>query len=164
MAWDFRLSALTGNPWAVQIDDSVSALLKFNMDRTAGNFFSVETSTPVLGSYADVFALQANTWYQVQLTLDLTNKTVSGSVTSEAFVTTPIAPTSWRVSPGGTQSLNRVVLLDDALTAAAAANIMFDNFAVDRTAFAPAPEPSTVLLLGLCGMAAVARRTRRTNS
>lgn len=161
VAWDFRLSALTGNPWAIQIDDSATALLKFDMDRTASNFFSVETDTPFSGSYANTMALQANTWYQVQLTLDLTNKTVSGSITSESFVSTPIATTTWRTTPGGTQNLNRVVILDDTLTTNAAANIVFDNFAVDRTAFAPAPEPSAALLLVACGMVTAARRTRR---
>lgn len=158
VAWDFRLSSLTGNPWAVQIDDSVTALLKFDMDRTASNFFSVEVSG---GGYADIMSLAANTWYQVQLALDATNKTLTGSITSETFVTTPIATQSWRVTPAGTQSLDRVVILDDALSTAAAGNTLFDNFAVDRTAFAPAPEPSTALLLGLGGVAVAARRTRR---
>ncbi|MEO6750267.1 MAG: PEP-CTERM sorting domain-containing protein [Chthoniobacteraceae bacterium] len=158
VAWDFRLNTKTGSPWAVQIDDAVTAQTKFNMD-SAGNFV-VENP---LGATTTIMALAANTWYQVQLALDMTNKTLSGSITSQGLVTTPIGSQQWRVT-AGSSSINRVLILDDTLTAAAAGNMLIDNFAVDRTAFAAptiVPEPSAMLFLGIGGLLAGVRRRRQ---
>ncbi len=111
-------------------------------------------------------ALTAGTWYQVQLALDLSNKTLSGSITSESGTTTPIPNQSWRVT-AGSSSINRVVILDNAGSAAAAGDIRFDNFQVDRTAFSPAsivPEPSRALLLGMAGLVIGIWRRRRVST
>lgn len=159
IAWDFRLNTKTGNPWGMQIDDSVTAQTRFNID-SGGNFVVENTS----GATTTIMPLAANVWYQVQLALDLSSKTLSGSITSESLVSTPIASQSWRVT-SGSANINRMLIADEPLTASGVAgNILFDNLAADRTAFAaPAvvPEPSAMLLLGFGGMAAAAKRWRR---
>lgn len=153
VAWDFRLNTMTGNPWSVQIDDSTSALIKLNMD--GGGNLTVDNNG---GGTTTVTSLQTNTWYQVQLALNLDAHTLSGSITSQSFTTTPISSQTWRLPVNNV--ISRVVLLDDSVSAAQAGNIQFDNIAVDRTAFAPAPEPSAFLLLGLGGLFVAGRRRR----
>lgn len=157
VAWDFRLNTKTGNPWSVQIDDSTSALLKFNMD-AAGNF-TVENSG---GGSTTIMSPTANTWYQVQLALDLDAHTLSGSITSQTLTSTAIGSQPWRLPVNNV--INRVVILDDSASAAGVAgNILFDNFAVDRTALAaPAvvPEPAVMILLVIGGASAATRRRR----
>ena len=92
-AWDFRLNSKTGNPWAVTIDDTVTIQTRFLMD-SAGNFVVENPS----GGSTTIMPLAANVWYQVQVALDLSLKTLSGSITSESLVTTPIGNQPWRVT------------------------------------------------------------------
>lgn len=157
-AWDFRLNSMTGSYWGVQIDDAITAQTFFRMD-DGGNFVVENPS----GATTTVMALTTGTWYQVQLALDLSNKTLSGSITSESGTTTPIPNQSWRVT-AGSSSINRVVILDNPVSGAAAGGILFDNFQVDRTAFAPAsivPEPSRTVFLGMAGLVICIWRRRK---
>lgn len=155
-AWDFRLNSLTGNQWGVQIDDSTTVQTFFRMDN--GGNFVVENNS---GATTTIMALTTNTWYQVQLALDLSLKQLSGSITDEFGNVTAINNQMWRVL-AGSSSINRVVILDNYLNTNQAGSILFDNFAVDRTAFAAAatPEPSRLMLLG-CGLVALLARRRR---
>lgn len=155
-AWDFRMNSLTGNQWGVQIDDSVTSQTFFRMDN--GGNFVVENAG---GTTTTIMALTTNTWYQVQLSLDLSLKQLSGSITDEFGNVTSINNQMWRILPGSS-SLNRVVILDNYLNTSQSGSILFDNFAVDRTPFAPAatPEPSRLVLLG-CGLIGLMIRRRR---
>jgi hypothetical protein len=151
-SWDFNLASLTnGNYWTIQIDDSASVSLRFDMDITGG-FFAYEANAV----FNNVLALTANTWYQVTVALDITNHTFNGSITPFGGSSTAFSSNTWRINTG---TLNRIII-DDVNGSPQNANIQFDNLSVNTVA--PVPEPSTLALLALgIGGAFFAKRLRR---
>lgn len=151
-SWDFNLASTTGNNWIVQIDDSVTAALRFNMDYTAGTFAyeSNATTTPVI-------SLTSNTWYQVLLTLDIATDTFSGTITP--FGGSPTAfGGGFRVP---VPTLDRFLFIDisNGDGSLQNANIQLDNVSVNTE---QVPEPSTVILaLTGIGLMAIRKFRRR---
>ncbi len=153
VSWDFRLSSLTnGNFWTVQVDDSVTAATRFDMDYTGGVFAYESGAT-----FNPVLTLAANTWYQVQVQLNVPLATFSGTITPEGGA--PIAFNSFFRVPVST--VNRVVIVDiNSGTGTQNAPMQIDNVSVNTV-----PEPSSLLLLGTAAASLLWRRPRsRRNS
>jgi hypothetical protein len=148
-SWDFKLGAITGKPWVMQIDDSASALLRYDMDRTASGFFSVEQNA----TFTDVLALNANTWYHVEVTLNTNTNLQSGKITSE-FGPSATWGGAFRLALGA--PINRWVFID--LDAGINGNINLDNASFTDV---PVPEPASLALLGVPALLLLPRRQKR---
>jgi hypothetical protein len=150
-AWEFRLDTMTGNPWCVQIDDSVVAATRFNMD--AAGQFQIETTG---GGFADILALTANTWYQVYAKLDRGGFAGLGRITGtiQPFGGAATAfETTFRAT--GSLSINRFVFID--IAPGTGGEILLDNVSVNTI---PEPSAAALLLAGAAG--AIVLRARRS--
>jgi len=152
-SWDFNLASLNGNMWVVQIDDSASAAIRFDMDFTGGTFAFEQNAT-----FTTVTSLTANTWYNVQVALNITNSTLSGTITPFGSSAVPFSG-NFRIT--GVPTLNRFVFIDISQGTGAGqnGNIQLDNVSVNTVLV---PEPSTIALsiLGI-GSVLIAKRFRR---
>ncbi len=157
VSWDFNLSSLTGNPWVVQIDNSVAAALRFNIDYTGGTF-ALEQSGGMFTAVGG--ALTPGTWYQVAIAVDIAAQTFSGTLTPQAGVAIPFNGLFRQPAA----SINRFVFIDISPPggngSGTNSDIQLDNVSVNTTA--PVPEPSTMAfaLLGVAGLAVVQRFRR----
>lgn len=134
-SWDFNLDSLTGGEyWTVQIDDTTSASLRFDMDYTGG-MFSYEADAV----FKDVLALQADTWYHVALTLDIPTASFTGTITPDGGSPTAFGD-NFRIS---TTVLGRFVFIDLSGNGQNAP-IQLDNVSINTV-----PEPTSILLFGL---------------
>lgn len=159
-------------PPAADIPASATGLLYFNADfrnnSTEGGDYSMVITRDANGAptvrtvalyvtgnalYAEgyggvgrpILSLTPGTWYNVQLTLDMTNNAYSGTVAQFGGATTAIpsrffiseSPINCIYSDGGTN-----------LFGGTAPNHDIDNFALADTPFAPAPPPLSRLTVG----------------
>lgn len=99
--------------------------------------------------------LSTNTWYNVQAVLDVTNSVYSGTITPFGSAAIPFSGVF--VLPGGTDMyISGLQIRDRAPNAAGDdtilnSNITFDNISVT-------PEPASLSMLGLLGIAMLRRR------
>lgn len=148
--FDFRLDALTNNPWGVQFDQAnVASAVHFRIDTGEGgvnNQFAINQTNAAAG-YVNVLTLTAGQWYNVRATFDDAAGTISGSITPDGSAAVPFAAT---LLPGHA-GFNSVLIRDR--TAAQSGGLTFDNFSV-------VPEPASLGLLALGGVGLLARRRR----
>jgi hypothetical protein len=149
VSWDFQLGALTGNRWSVQVDDSISALTRFDMDAPGGKFAFQQNFASV-----EVMSLVANLWYHVEVALDPTTHTLAGTIRPQNGLDTPFSG-GFGFAAGN--SVNKVILYDE--TPGVNATIRYDNFSVSTTPY-QVPEPSTVILLASAAGVLLAARRR----
>ena len=154
--FDFRLDTLVvGGTWGVQYNNTGSAapnvsLIHFRIDT---NFYAApyDGTTNTNIAQAPILALAANTWYNVQGFIDVPAGTYGGTITAFAGATTPFSGTI------NTTGLNALMIsgtqVRDRTANAENSTILLDNVSV-------VPEPASAALLGLSGLAFVARRRR----
>lgn len=112
-------------------------------------------------NWASVLSPVVNTWYNVQVTLDLTNQSYSGKVTPFGGAAVTIVGGSF-ISPSvGITNIFSDGGNDSTYLVAPAHDI--DNFGLSNTPIPGVPEPGMVALLtsGLIGLLAYAWRRRR---
>jgi hypothetical protein len=130
---DFRNNSADGGDYSMVITNGANGAVRTAALYVTGGALYAEGGG---GTGLPILTLKPNTWYNVQLTLDLTSNTYSGKVTEHGWTTTNISsrpfltenPINCIYSDGGT-----------SLIGGAAPNHDIDNFALSDTPLGSPP-------------------------
>lgn len=153
--FDFKVGSLvSGATWGVQFNNGI--VLTGGGPGLTVVYFQIDTNFAVRGAGASahtVTALSADTWYNVQATVDAVGGTYSGTITPDGGSAIPFSFSDLNMGANGSKYISSVQVRDRAANGVVNADLYVDNLSITAV-----PEPASLGVLALGGLMMIRRR------